>query len=211
MDTGPEDESTLERGRILRAGSRLIGQGGTTQTTVEDVLRAAGVNRRIFYRHFRSKDELVLALVHQAADRLEAGLARVVAEQPDPAAALAAYIEHMLGVGWDERRQRDGRAIMSPEVTATAGFAATIEAIHTEQRDLLRSVVDRGIADGTFAATADSDTLAFAVQATLVRYLEARLVASRTLDFDAVRARVTDLFLGALGVSPAGQRAPALG
>jgi AcrR family transcriptional regulator len=55
-----------ERTAIIRAAHRLIGQSAGGTTPIEDILRGAGVNRRTFYRHFPSKDALVLAMQHEA-------------------------------------------------------------------------------------------------------------------------------------------------
>lgn len=43
---------------------------GLGKTTVEDVARAAGVSRATLYRHFRSRDELVLGVLAREASRL---------------------------------------------------------------------------------------------------------------------------------------------
>jgi AcrR family transcriptional regulator len=46
------------RSQILLGAARAFGERGYGDTSVEDVLRAAGVSRRTYYRHFRSKEDL---------------------------------------------------------------------------------------------------------------------------------------------------------
>jgi AcrR family transcriptional regulator len=46
------------RSQILMGAARAFGERGYGATSVEDVLRAAGVSRRTYYRHFRSKEDL---------------------------------------------------------------------------------------------------------------------------------------------------------
>lgn len=54
---------TNARERLLTAAERLFYAQGTRATGVEQILDASGVGRASFYRHFASKDELVLAFL----------------------------------------------------------------------------------------------------------------------------------------------------
>jgi AcrR family transcriptional regulator len=192
------DRVARERRRILRAAAQLIGQQPDRQTTIEDVLQAAGVNRRIFYRHFRSKDELVMAMLERAGHIVETGLSEIVAANADPASALTSCVEYVLGIGWDENRAREGRAFLSPEVGMTAGMATALEAVYGRHRAILREVLTRGRADGSLPkAVPDRD--AFAVHAVLIRYLEVRVRGQLNLEFTQALEAVTGLFLPALG------------
>jgi AcrR family transcriptional regulator len=51
-----------EEQAILRAAFRVIGSSPSGSTSVVDILREAGLSTRAFYRHFRSIDDLILAL-----------------------------------------------------------------------------------------------------------------------------------------------------
>jgi AcrR family transcriptional regulator len=197
------DRETRERRRILRAAAQLIGQQAERQTTIADVLRAAGVNRRIFYRHFRSKDQLVMAMLERAGHIVETGLSKTVAASADPAQALASYVEYVLKIGWDEYRAREGRAFLSPEVGMTAGISSALEAVYARHRAILREVLARGLADGSLPRTVP-DRDAFAIHAVLIRYLEVRVRGQLDLEFADVLEAVTGLFLPALGGLTAG-------
>jgi AcrR family transcriptional regulator len=56
------------RERILFATAEVAARKGYTATTVRDITGAAGVDRRVFYRHFRDKQQAFLA-VHELAVR----------------------------------------------------------------------------------------------------------------------------------------------
>jgi len=62
----PEPEFSA-RTQILAGAAVAFGAAGFEATSVEDVLRAAGVSRRTFYRCFRNKDELFAELAEAAA------------------------------------------------------------------------------------------------------------------------------------------------
>jgi AcrR family transcriptional regulator len=57
------------RERILEAAYELFSQRGTRAVGTEEVLEKAGVARATLYRHFRSKDDLVLAFLQRREQR----------------------------------------------------------------------------------------------------------------------------------------------
>ena len=63
----PADLATrLGQGSIVAAAAKVFARAGFVDTRVEDILTAAGVARRTFYRYFSSK-ESVLAAVYEVA------------------------------------------------------------------------------------------------------------------------------------------------
>ena len=58
---------------LVEAGLTVLRQRGAAGLTVADVLAEAGLSTRAFYRHFHSKDELVLAVYEHEAQRRYAG------------------------------------------------------------------------------------------------------------------------------------------
>jgi len=79
------------RERILEAGSRLFYADGIRAVSADKVIAAAEVSKVTFYRHFRTKDDLVVAYLDAIAEEERAQLARLRTEdEGDPAAILAA-------------------------------------------------------------------------------------------------------------------------
>jgi AcrR family transcriptional regulator len=78
--------STTEQ--ILIAAEAVLYQEGFHATGVDRLIEAAGVSPRTLYRHFRSKDDLVRAILERREarylGRFEGGVARHVAEHGDP-------------------------------------------------------------------------------------------------------------------------------
>jgi AcrR family transcriptional regulator len=58
--------------RWLDAAESCYTRFGPAKTTVEDVAQAAGVSRATFYRHFKSRDDLLVAVIAREAGRLAA-------------------------------------------------------------------------------------------------------------------------------------------
>jgi AcrR family transcriptional regulator len=59
-----------QRQRILTAVSEAVSEIGYAAMTVEDIIKAAGVSRRTFYEHFKSKEESFLASYEDISTQL---------------------------------------------------------------------------------------------------------------------------------------------
>lgn len=189
-----EGGADRERAAIMRAAHRLVGTGGSA--AIEDILCVAGVNRRIFYRHFASKEALLVAMVHGAGDAIGSGLCVAVDEAPDADAAVRAWVRRYLEFAWDERQAMAGRTFLAPEVAATAGVADAIEAGHERHRAFLAGVLRRGLADGSFPTT-DPDPDAFAIHAVALQHAELQVLGRSRVEF-AQAAETVEAMVGRL-------------
>jgi AcrR family transcriptional regulator len=61
-----------QRERMLAAVAEVVRRQGYADMTVEDIISEAGVSRRTFYDHFKSKDRVFLAAYDAAVDELKA-------------------------------------------------------------------------------------------------------------------------------------------
>ncbi len=136
---------------------------------MHDVLQAAALSTRAFYRHFTSKDELVLEMYRVDCVRVNATVAAAVAAAPDPLAALEAWIDQNLAVVYDARRLRHAVVLSSAEVSSAEGFTDVKNAGLAEQRAPLVSLLDDGRARGVFPH-ADPEVDAMAIQAVVGAY-----------------------------------------
>lgn len=68
--------------RLLDAAFTVIERNGTTaRARVADIVAEAGLSNEAFYRHFRSKDALVAALIEDGASRLASYVAHQMAKE----------------------------------------------------------------------------------------------------------------------------------
>ena len=189
-----EARAERERTAIIRAAHRLIGHSPGGATPIEDILRGAGVNRRTFYRHFPSKDALVLTMQQEAGELVREALCSVTSSAADGRAAVLAWIEEFLPIGWDTPRLREGRTFLAPEVGLVAGITSAMEDIHARHRAILERALRRALTDGTLpAAVPERD--AFAIHAVVLRCLEMRARGRLDLSYQAARDEITGLFL----------------
>lgn len=96
----PESLPAPQRERILDASERLIAEHGVAGTSIEAIVKAAGVSSVTFYEFFADKEECFVAAFDRAADAGADGLARAAAG--DPAAG---------GLSWPEQIATGIRAL----------------------------------------------------------------------------------------------------
>jgi TetR/AcrR family transcriptional repressor of nem operon len=60
-----QDRKDETRQRILKSAAHLFNRNGLTETTIDEIMTAAGLTHGGFYRHFASKDELYAEAVRR--------------------------------------------------------------------------------------------------------------------------------------------------
>jgi AcrR family transcriptional regulator len=187
-----------EKQVIMRAAYELIQRDGSKETSVHDVLRKTGYSTRAFYRHFRSKDELVLEMYRTDCDRVSETLVAAVASAATPLDALEAWIDQNLAVVYDARRLRHAVVLSSPEVASAEGFAQVALDGLAAQRAPLVELLRAGREQGVFPH-AEPETDALAIQAVVGAHVRARLLHAPGLTRAEARAHTVALFRRALG------------
>lgn len=81
------------RAMILEGAARAFAERGFRATSVEDVLAAAGVARRTFYRLYGSKEDVALALYQFGTELLLDACRGAVGEERDPQRQLERCID----------------------------------------------------------------------------------------------------------------------
>jgi AcrR family transcriptional regulator len=187
-----------EKDAIMRAAYDLILRNDGSTTSVHDILRATGYSTRTFYRHFRSKDELLVAMYRVDSDRVGERLAAAVADAATPLDALEAWVDQNLAVVYDSRRLRHAAVLSSPEATMAEGYREAYAAGLTAHRAPLVEVLRQGKQYGVFPRT-EPEADAFAIQAVVAAHVRAKLLG--TNEFTRVEARdhTVGLFRRALG------------
>jgi AcrR family transcriptional regulator len=190
----------LERARILDAAYSILAASTGSSLSVTEVLEASGLSTRALYRHFESKDALLLALFRRDAERLHARLEEAVDSAPSPRAALVGWIEGTLQVVADPRRRQRVLVFSSEEVTRARGIAAERHHIQEVQAETLGRIIASGLADGSFPwATLPAD--ARAIRAALGEELVEQINGLSSVPPAQAAAHLADFALRALGAS----------
>ncbi len=111
-----------ERSALIDAGLAVLRRQGSASLTVADVLAEAGLSTRAFYRHFSSKDELVLAIYEHDARATQTRLRERMAAAASARDALDVWLDETLALGFDARRARRTRPLAKEGLRLQAEF-----------------------------------------------------------------------------------------
>lgn len=82
---------------LLREAARLFGERGYENTSMRDIAAAYGVLPGSLYHHFRSKDELFVAVYAAGVDQIIEAVEKATRDETDPWRRLEAACEAHLG------------------------------------------------------------------------------------------------------------------
>ncbi len=142
-----------ERQLIMDAAMAVMARSGYADAPLGDILSEGGVSTRAFYRHFATKDALLLALYRRDAEAVGTRLQRIVDAVEDPVDALGAWVDGFLYLFYEPRRARRVALFMSPAVQRAEGYDAEFD--HT--RSLLAASVAHAVRRGVEAGSFHSD------------------------------------------------------
>jgi AcrR family transcriptional regulator len=134
MEESPRAAQT--RARLLNGCAIAVGARGVRSTTVEHVVRAAGMSRRTFYLYFRDKEAVLLGLYEQVVSDLVDRMHSAVREALGPVPGLLAAIKAYLDI-----QQEGGRLIAELQAEA-ANPASALWPVRVRTVDALVQLTD---------------------------------------------------------------------
>ena len=143
--------ATDARSRILEAAYELFSRRGIRAVGIDAIIRESGVARMTLYRHFGSKDELVLAFLERREQRwTKDWLQREVERRAaDPAERLLAIFD--VFDAWFRREDFEGCSFINV-LLETTDPASPVRTASTDQLARIRAYVaglarEAGVAD----------------------------------------------------------------
>jgi AcrR family transcriptional regulator len=146
---GRADAYADEVRRLVDAAYAVMRRTGSVDPRVADIVETAELSNQAFYRHFRGKDELLLAVLEDGQRRLVATLERRMARATRGAGQVQAWIEGVL----EQARNAEAAANTRP-------FALNGARLTERYPDATASQRDRVVAplrDAVEAAGGDRD------------------------------------------------------
>jgi len=145
---------------ILAAACRAIVERGFSDTRVSDIAEIAGTSTGTIHYYFDSKQEVLLAALRWASDRLFARLEG--AEGPDAAARLGALLD--LAIPYDRPPARRDEYVLWMEVWAlvlrSPEHLPALQDLSERWRAFFFEVVAEGVASGEFTPAAPPEIVA---------------------------------------------------
>ncbi|TML87514.1 MAG: TetR/AcrR family transcriptional regulator [Actinobacteria bacterium] len=92
---------TDEVRRLLDAAFSVMRRTGSVSPRVSEIVREAGLSNQAFYRHFASKDELLVAVLDDGLQQLVDYLGHVMAKADTPLGQVRRWVEGILAQAVD--------------------------------------------------------------------------------------------------------------
>jgi AcrR family transcriptional regulator len=139
-DRKPRSDARRNRERILEVAKQEFTRSGAN-ASLEEIARQAGVGPGTLYRHFPTREELLVAVYRSEMEKLAAA-ERTLADALPPVEALRAWL--FLFVDAVETKQ-----IIAPVLnTLVADPKKVFEASYAQMHEALRALVKRAIKSG---------------------------------------------------------------
>jgi AcrR family transcriptional regulator len=114
--------------RIVEAVYALIEETGEVEPSMRQILARTGLSTQSFYRHFRSKDELMLAVLDDGRRRLVGHLDRRMQRAGTAAGKVRAWVEGIMAQASDPHAAGRTRPFVVNEDRLAEAFPADHEA-----------------------------------------------------------------------------------
>jgi AcrR family transcriptional regulator len=187
-----------EIARIISATIHVMGRRGFEAATVTDVLAEAKLSTRAFYRHFRSKDELLLAVFEHDALATQERLRRRIATAGSTKSRFEAWLDEMLDLMFGERRGQRTRTLRAEVDRLSDDHQAIVARMLEDITAPLAEVLEEGLRDGSFP-NARPEQDARTINAIVWNLTDASYAGGAIPDRASAREHVLRFCLPALG------------
>jgi AcrR family transcriptional regulator len=147
---------TARRQQILDAARVCFLRNGFHQTSMQDVIKEAGLSVGAVYRYFPSKNDLITALAEQVIDQITEVFGEFASEDPPPTLATAMQRATDLVTA---QTGPDGALRMALQVWSEAMYdpvlAAFVERVYGRIRAILIGLAQRAVEHGDLPAGTD--------------------------------------------------------
>ena len=152
--TSDPDASTVER--LMQAAAHAFADKGFHATTTRDIASGAGLSPAGVYVHFGSKEELLFNLSRSGHEFALQLMRRAISEGDAPAEQLTNVMARFSE--WHVEQYQLARVVQYEHHHLTPEHHTEVLALRKEMDSLVRDVLDRGVADGSFSVDDSADT-----------------------------------------------------
>ena|SRR5208282_1637548 len=179
------ENSAATRSALLKVARKLFAERGYGDTATEEVVRRARVTRGALYHHFRDKQDLFKAVLHEEQLKLAARSTEAAAKASDPWRALMAGSNAFLEACLDPAVQQIV-LIDAPAVLGAQGWRESDESYYLAGTKAgIQASIDAGL-----IARQPVDPLAHMIMGSLN---EAALLIAHAKDKETARREVSEV------------------
>jgi len=136
--------------RLVEAGFALVQRTGKLEPTVGAIISEAGLSNQAFYKHFHSKDELLLAMLEEGIQRLRSYIEHRVASAAKPRERVRNWLTGVLEQALSNQGASATRPFAISRLRLSERFPGEVEEAEARLMALLREEIKSGIHSGDF-------------------------------------------------------------
>jgi AcrR family transcriptional regulator len=178
--------------RILEAAKQEFSTHGIGGARVDRIAQKAGANKRMLYYHVGNKEDLYLAVLEGAYEKIRAEERELDLEHLDPPQA----IERLIDFTWNYFiKNPEFLALLNTENLAKAKHlkrSTKVKSMHSPFVEMIRDVVRRGVASGDFRVAVDPVQLYISIAALGFFYLSNSATLSTIFGRDLLAKEARD-------------------
>jgi AcrR family transcriptional regulator len=175
--------------RLVDAGLELVRTTGKLEPRVGEIVAAAGLSNQAFYKHFRSKDELLLAVLDEGTRILRSYLDHRMQKARSPERKVRSWIAGILEQALNEEAVPATRPFALSRARLSELFPEEVKESEDRLTALLREALREAVEAGELPA-ADPDR-----DATLIYHLAMGWVESKLADPTSARRADADYLI----------------
>lgn len=141
-----------ERDLLVRATKKLLRARSYDEINLADILATSGLHTRAFYRHFASKDHMLLWIYEENGQELGRILETRVAAAGTAAEAVVAWIDEMLRLRFDPRSVEHVAIFNDPAAKSVVERLGVPRVAKKLMITPLLEAIERGRRDGTVSS-----------------------------------------------------------
>jgi AcrR family transcriptional regulator len=154
------EEYVRRRRELLQAAAAVFHQKGLGVTTLGDIAEAAGSDRATLYYYVKNKHELFVEVIRDSMNAVESGAEAILAESLDPAATLRKLIVNMMVQYATHYPYLYIYAVEDlSKLEIDQPWQRELAEHGQHVFDVYRSVVSKGLKDGSFASDLSTGVL----------------------------------------------------
>lgn len=144
------------RQEIISGLMQAMAQNGYEKASIQSIGKAAGLTPGLIHYHFKSKLEILIALVQQLSQLSEQRYQRLATAQTDAKSLLMAYVDAMLSVGSGSNREAVAAwVIIGSEAVRLPEVRAVYQSIINKHRALLEDLIQSAAMESRHKITSD--------------------------------------------------------
>ncbi|MFT6396708.1 MAG: AcrR family transcriptional regulator [Bradymonadia bacterium] len=191
-----EERRKERRSQLLAAATQVIAERGYAHTSVDDVIKAAGVSRGTFYLYFESRDALFAEMLDEFLMKLGQTVEIISLDDVDPAGALYQNFKRVIELLATHRNLT--KVLFREAVGLSEAIDQRVNGFYDFLYAMVIGALRKGVLHGIIREV-DESTIAPAIVGTVKEVIRARIVAgSEEVDADELTGAIFDFGLNGL-------------